>query len=241
MNNNQSNNENNIPKEPKELVKIDFSKRIAITTSLVVADFFEKEHTNVLADIKNLDCSEDFKKLNFKLFEELVPVEGTNIKRPSKYYEITKDGFWFLVMGYKGKRVAPLKETYIMEFNKKDEIIEKLKNQLYAPHREELEYAEKVLIQAKNLLDSAYEKSNQPEVKKEILDARHKIEDAQLELFDSKLFNIERIEITITRPEVKYIGCNITLELHQKFQQKCLESDVTQTAVITDLLEKWVK
>ena len=33
--------------------------------SLVVAQIFEKRHDNVVRDIRNLDCSEEFRLLNF--------------------------------------------------------------------------------------------------------------------------------------------------------------------------------
>ena len=35
-------------------------------------------------------------------------------------YEITKDGFVFLVMGYTGKKAAEFKEAYIKKFNETD-------------------------------------------------------------------------------------------------------------------------
>lgn len=34
--------------------------------SLVVAKIFEKRHDNVVRDIRNLDCSEEFRLLNFE-------------------------------------------------------------------------------------------------------------------------------------------------------------------------------
>ena len=34
--------------------------------SLVVAQIFEKRHDNVVRDIRNLDCSEEFRLLNFE-------------------------------------------------------------------------------------------------------------------------------------------------------------------------------
>lgn len=34
--------------------------------SRYVAQYFEKDHKNVLADIRNLNCSEEFLRLNFQ-------------------------------------------------------------------------------------------------------------------------------------------------------------------------------
>lgn len=38
----------------------------AMTDSLKVSKVFGKRHDNVLKDIRELDCSEDFRLLNFK-------------------------------------------------------------------------------------------------------------------------------------------------------------------------------
>lgn len=37
-----------------------------VTTSLIVAEVFGKEHKNVLRDIETLSCSNDFNRLNFE-------------------------------------------------------------------------------------------------------------------------------------------------------------------------------
>ena len=42
---------------------------IPTTTSLVIAQVFDKEHKNVLRDIQNLECSPQFRQLNFELYE----------------------------------------------------------------------------------------------------------------------------------------------------------------------------
>ena len=40
---------------------------IAVTTSLAVAEYFDKLHKNILRSIELLDCSEEFSRLNFEL------------------------------------------------------------------------------------------------------------------------------------------------------------------------------
>lgn len=73
---------------------------------------FGKEHKNVLADIRSLDCSDDFNALNFQ------PVKYTDEKGEKRpMFLMTKDGFIFLVMGYRGKKAAAIKEAYIQRFN----------------------------------------------------------------------------------------------------------------------------
>lgn len=83
-----------------------------ITDSLIIAETFGKEHRNVLRDIRDLDCSEQFSLLNF----EHTPYTAQNGQVYEKYL-ITQDGFSFLVMGYTGKEAARFKEMYINEFN----------------------------------------------------------------------------------------------------------------------------
>ena len=97
-----------------EIIKsvADFYKAVPMTTSLNIAEIFGKQHKNVLQDIRSLDCSEEFTRLNFQLSEYTDP---TGRKLP--YYTMTRDGFTFLVMGYRGKKAAAFKEAYIKAFN----------------------------------------------------------------------------------------------------------------------------
>lgn len=92
-----------------------------ITTSRKIAEVFEKEHYNVLRDIENLDCSEEFTALNF----EVSGYKDTSGKK-NKEYIITKDGFVFLVMGYRGKKAAAFKESYIKRFNDMESFIKSI-------------------------------------------------------------------------------------------------------------------
>ncbi|EMW3203568.1 Rha family transcriptional regulator [Escherichia coli] len=85
----------------------------AITTSVAIADFFRKMHKDVLRKIETLECSEDFNERNF------TPVTYTDAKGEKRpMYQITKNGFVFLVMGFTGKKAAAFKEAYIAEFDR---------------------------------------------------------------------------------------------------------------------------
>ena len=83
-----------------DLVTMDTIKEVAVTTSLKIAENFEKRHTNLLQAIDNMDCSENFLRLNFKLRKY------TKRGRKYPFYEMTRDGFSFLVMGFTGSRAA---------------------------------------------------------------------------------------------------------------------------------------
>ena len=121
--------ENNVNQVAQTLIEkqvLTVSNGVVKTTSLQIADYFEKQHKNVLRDIQSLDCSKEFNRLNFEL------VKYTDEKgelRPM--YELTKDGFVFLVMGYRGEKAALFKEAYIQAFNlMQDKLFENLKQEL---------------------------------------------------------------------------------------------------------------
>lgn len=84
----------------------------AITTSQYVAMVFSKRHSDVLRTIKELDCSNDFSQRNFAS-ATYIDAQG----KPRPMYEMTKDGFTFLVMGFTGPEAARYKEDYIRAFN----------------------------------------------------------------------------------------------------------------------------
>lgn len=84
-----------------------------MTTSLKVADAFSKRHDNLLRKIETLGCSTEFNALNFEAVEYLDLKGETR-----KAWNMTKDGFMFLVMGFTGTKAATIKEAYIAEFNR---------------------------------------------------------------------------------------------------------------------------
>lgn len=86
------------------------------TDSLKVAEFFGKRHTHILEKIENLDCSPTFTSANFSAHVQDIQI-GQGATRQSKYYEMTKDGWMFLVMGFTGEKAAKIKEAFITAFN----------------------------------------------------------------------------------------------------------------------------
>ena len=87
-----------------------------VTTSLKIAEIFGKRHDNVLRTIKQIDCSEEFVLLNF---EETDYLDSSGRTYPM--YEMTKDGFIFLAMGFTGHLAAQFREAYIKKFNDMEE------------------------------------------------------------------------------------------------------------------------
>jgi len=92
------------------------------TTSLSIADKFDKLHKHVLRDIKNLLSMNESLAPCF----ELSSYKATNNRTYPMYY-IDRDGFSLLVMGFTGKRALDFKITYINAFNRLEQ---EMKNML---------------------------------------------------------------------------------------------------------------
>lgn len=95
------------------------------TTSIDVAKIFNKQHKNILAQIRALP-QDGFNGLNFKLVE-YKDIKGE--KRPM--YQITKDGLVLLAMGFTGEKAYKFKVEYIKAFNAMAEEIKRLKFEKY--------------------------------------------------------------------------------------------------------------
>lgn len=100
-----------------EIMKFDHEERVVVT-SLDVAETFEKEHKHVLRDIRELVCSEDFRRSNFGP-SSYINAQGK--KQPMIY--MTRDGFTLLVMGYIGETAMWFKEAYIKQFNEMEKTL----------------------------------------------------------------------------------------------------------------------
>ena len=95
---------------PADIISLNHGQ--PMTTSLKVAEVFGKQHKNVLRKLETLECSQEFNRLNFE------PVEYLDKKGEMRLmYNITKDGWMMLVMGFTGKTATAIKEQYIAAFN----------------------------------------------------------------------------------------------------------------------------
>lgn len=91
---------------------LNWSEDRLYVSSLDVADRFDKPHKNVLAAINDLECSPNFRQLNFQPSSYL---SSQNKRLPS--VNLTRDGFSLLVMGFTGQKAMYWKERYIQAFN----------------------------------------------------------------------------------------------------------------------------
>ena len=100
--------------------KLFHKETVAMTDTLKVAEVFGKRHKNIIQAVKELDCSEEFRRLNF---QPSYYLNKQNKRQPK--FNMTQDGFTFLVMGFRGKKAAEFKEAYIKQFNEMREWISK--------------------------------------------------------------------------------------------------------------------
>ncbi|TSK05142.1 MAG: Rha family transcriptional regulator [Geobacter sp.] len=124
------------------LVTINETTGVPTTTSKMVAEVFGKLHHNILRDIESLECSKEFRELNFEGSSYAVPGQ----RRSYPMYHITRDGFTFLAMGFTGAKAAAFKEQYIAAFNA-------MEKQLSAPQVAPKTPAQVVLMLAQMLVE----------------------------------------------------------------------------------------
>lgn len=79
-----------------------------------VADFFDKRHAEVLKDIRHVQksLSGEISPLWFRASTYQYRLVSGGMKT-SPAYDMTRDGFVLLVMGYTGKKVMEFKVRYV--------------------------------------------------------------------------------------------------------------------------------
>lgn len=101
----------------KELV-FETEKGNPATNSLLVAETFEKEHKNVLRDIRNL-MAQNLTVRNFYHLSTYRSERG----RDEPVIMMNRDGFSLLVMSFTGEKALGFKLAFIDAFNKMEAII----------------------------------------------------------------------------------------------------------------------
>lgn len=86
-----------------------------MVSSLIVAEHFEKSHDSVIKAIRSLsrNMPESFRAVNFD--ESSYRVSGQKREYPA--YNLTRDGFTLLAMGFTGRKALAWKLRYIEAFN----------------------------------------------------------------------------------------------------------------------------
>jgi Rha family phage regulatory protein len=96
-------------------------ENIAVTDSLIIAETFDKQHKDVLRDIRiQMDyAGEEFSQRNFE--PSNYEVRGKQYPK----YDLTEEAFTLVVFGYNTKEAVQTKIKFIQEFKRMKEYIQK--------------------------------------------------------------------------------------------------------------------
>ena len=108
--------------QTKTEIQITIENDQPITTSRNVAENFDKNHRDVLRDIRNLTAQNSAMK---NMFFETTYKNSRGQEHPEVL--MNRDGFTLLAMGFTGKRALEFKLAYIEQFN---EMERQLQNKL---------------------------------------------------------------------------------------------------------------
>lgn len=93
----------------------------AVTSSMKVAEVFGKQHKHVLDAIRRL--MEDQEVSARLIFRQCFKINELANGKREPYFEMDRDGFTLLSMGFTGKQALQFKLSYIDAFNKAESIL----------------------------------------------------------------------------------------------------------------------
>ena len=106
---------------------------VAVTTSRNIAAVFDKNHKDVMRDIRNIiaaNTDADFNRRNF------APVDYTDAKgRTYQEFLLTRDGAMMLIMSYTGPKAMALKTAYIKRFNEMEQQLMAMQGNILQPQQ----------------------------------------------------------------------------------------------------------
>ncbi|MFR0523751.1 Rha family transcriptional regulator [Ligilactobacillus salivarius] len=136
----------------------------AVTTSLVLAEAFEKEHGKVIRSIEQ-KINEAKNGLVKNMFAEATYTDKKGEQR--KMYYLNRDGFTLLAMGFTGSKAMEFKLKYIDAFNKMEEQIRNQSLQVLNQSTDDLKRA--------NLLYKIANLTSDEELKEESLKSSYEL------------------------------------------------------------------
>ncbi|MET3700024.1 Rha family phage regulatory protein [Bacillus oleivorans] len=193
-----------------------------VTDSLNISEVFGKRHSDVLRDVRDLGCSEDFRQRNFA---ESSYINSQNKEMPMYY--MNKKGFTLLVMGYTGKEAMKFKEAYINEFERMENELRaprilSEKEQLMASMKLTIETAEELttvksevkeirtMVEQQITLDHGEQRKVQKSIAQRVYELAEQIEHPQL-VFNSR----DQIEVDVRQEVSRYFR-----ELHREIKDR---------------------
>lgn len=137
----------------------------AVTTSLILADAFEKEHSKVIRTIETKLKMTEAKNGLSKMFAESTYTDRSG--KQNKMYYLNRDGFTLLAMGFTGSKAMEFKLKYIDAFNRMEEQIRNQSLQVLNQSTDDLKRA--------NLLYKIANLTSDDELKEESLKSSYEL------------------------------------------------------------------
>ncbi len=186
----------------------------AVTTSKNISEQFKKNHQHVLEKIRNLDCSKEFWQSNFRP----STYKDSRGKTQSDYI-VTKDGFIFLVMGFKGEKASEFKEKYISQFNKMEKFIHHKQSEEYIEARKDSKLLQKSTMDVvKDFVE--YAKDNGSKSADRYYIIYNKLVNNILGIESNSLDNLDSKELLMRSKILDYISKNVSIDIKNELYYK---------------------
>lgn len=105
------------------------------TNSLIVAKVFDRDHYHLMRDIRNITKSDVYKKRNQSNFGLCYKINELANNKRVPYYEMDRQGFEILAMGFTGEKALEWKFKYSDAFATMEELLKQQQSpQPYMPH-----------------------------------------------------------------------------------------------------------
>ncbi|WP_418954630.1 Rha family transcriptional regulator [Sutterella wadsworthensis] len=120
-----------------------------VTTSFIVAQYFEKQHKNVIRDIEELLAKKPaLRGLNFELTQEIKQIGAATRSVP--VYLIDRKGFSLLAMGFTGAKALDFKCAFYDQFERMEEALRAPSQSALITTSEQYEIRKAIKSRAKN-------------------------------------------------------------------------------------------
>ena len=209
-------------------------------SSLQVAEDFEKEHRNVIQSIAKLitEIQPAENSARYFLSSSYVDAKGEN----RKCYNLTRDGFSLLVMGFTGKKALEWKLKYIEAFNLMEQKIRERYSDI-SPQLQfliDMERKQKQLEKKQEELESKIADIEELESKiADIEELESKIED--IEELESKIADISEIRDNTIKATFEYgrISSELQKSISKTVKIRCI--DICGTAQMYEAVHKSIE
>lgn len=184
-----------------------------VTSSLRVAEVFNKRHDHTLRDIESF--REDVPNFGEMFYESL---SKDSYGRDRKIYFMNRDGFTLLAMGFTGRRALGWKLKYIEAFNKMEESLKQASTVLTEEQKLQL-----AIFQAETVDEAGQAAANLDRYRRKQLEAKQREIDHKKEVIRGVTDDIDiYTKRNILNKVVRYKGANFAErwnELYERYKE----------------------